>query len=66
MKILFPLGIALALPFITSFVLACGYMRSNNNKKMIVGLTILLVVYGLSRAVSLLPYEKVSKIGVKV
>ena len=66
MKILLPLGIALALPFITSFVLAWAYTRSHKDKKMIVGLTILLVVYGLSRAVSILPYEKVLRIGVKV
>ena len=66
MKILLPLGIALALPFITSFVLAWSYTRSHKNKKkMIMGLTILLVVYGLSRAVSILPYEKISKIDVK-
>ncbi len=64
-KILLPLGIALALPFITSFVLAWGYTRSHKKRKMIMGLTILLVVYGLSRAVSILPYEKVSKIGAK-
>ena len=67
MKMLLPLGIALALPFVTSFVLACAYMRSHkDNKRMIMGLTMLLVVYGLSRAVSILPYEKFARSGVKV
>ncbi|SPP99530.1 putative Glycosyl transferase family 2 [Candidatus Sulfobium mesophilum] len=65
MKILLPLGIALALPFITSFVLAWNYTRALKNRKMVVQLTVLLVVYGLSRAMSILPYEKVAKIVIK-
>lgn len=60
-KMLLPVIIALALPIISSFLLALRYTRSHKDKKMLIGMTILLMVYGLSRALSILPYEKLKK-----
>jgi len=65
-KMLLPLGIAVSLPIISSFLLSLRYIRSHKDKKMIIGMSILLMVYGLSRALSILPYEKVVKTGFKI
>ncbi|MFC1657054.1 glycosyltransferase [Candidatus Moduliflexota bacterium] len=53
-----PLAVALALTFLPSLVLAVRYAGVVGEGGMIPGLTVLLTVYGMSRAISLLPYEK--------
>jgi glycosyltransferase involved in cell wall biosynthesis len=54
-----PLAVASGLPFFLSFLLSIKYAGAAREGSLIPGLTVLLTVYGVSRAISLLPYEKV-------
>jgi GT2 family glycosyltransferase len=60
-----PLVVALGLPFFLSFLLSLKYAGAAREGSLIPGLTVLLTVYGVSRAISLLPYEKVITRSVK-
>jgi GT2 family glycosyltransferase len=53
-----PLVIALILPLLTSFFLSITYTGSLREWGMIPGLAVLLTVYGFSRAIGLLPFNK--------
>lgn len=65
-KSLLPLGAAVSLIIISSLLLALRYARARKDKRIIMGMTILLMVYGISRGLSILPYDKVAKISSKV
>jgi len=56
-----PLLVALLFPVITSFLMALKNTRLIKKYNLILGLTILFVIYGFSRAISLLPYNKIKK-----
>jgi glycosyltransferase involved in cell wall biosynthesis len=60
-KILIPIGVALILPFLISFTLAMKYIKSTKKLDMVLGLTVLLTVYGFARAASLLSLNKRGK-----
>jgi len=60
-KIFLPLFVALFFPVIISFFMALKYTRLTKKYNLILGLTILFVIYGFSRALSLLPYNKIGK-----
>jgi glycosyltransferase involved in cell wall biosynthesis len=57
-----PLVVAIILPLLTSFFVSIKYAGSAREGSMIPGLTVLLTVYGVSRALGLLPYDKLKKI----
>jgi glycosyltransferase involved in cell wall biosynthesis len=61
MEIFSPLLMALIFPIIFSSFLAIKYTRSTQKGNMTLGLTILLMVYGISRAIGLLPFNKIRK-----
>ncbi len=56
-----PLLAASLLPLLPSFFLSLKYAISMREGSMIPGLTVLLTVYGLARAVGLLPYGRLGK-----
>lgn len=58
----FPLLIGLMCPIVVSFLLAYRYVRSAKKYNLILGMTILLMVYGFSRALSLLSYNNLKMI----
>jgi glycosyltransferase involved in cell wall biosynthesis len=58
----FPLLIGLMCPMVVSFLLAYRYVRSAKKYNLILGMTILLMVYGFSRALSLLSYNNLKTI----
>ena len=58
----FPLLIGLMCPIVVSFFLAYRYVRSAKKYNLIFGMTILLTVYGFSRALSLLSYNNLKRI----
>jgi glycosyltransferase involved in cell wall biosynthesis len=60
-KLWFPLFIALALPIIISSILALTYARSIKEFYLIPGMTMLLMIYGFSRAISLLPFKTIKR-----
>jgi glycosyltransferase involved in cell wall biosynthesis len=60
-KTITPLLAAALLPLLPSFVLSLKYAISIREVSMIPGLTVLLTVYGLARAMGLLPYERLGK-----
>jgi glycosyltransferase involved in cell wall biosynthesis len=60
-KTFLPLLVALLFPVITSFLMALKNTRLIKKYNLIFGLTILFVIYGFSRAISLLPYNKIKK-----
>ena len=60
-KTFLPLLVALLFPVITSFLMALKNTRLIRKYNLILGLTVLFVIYGFSRAISLLPYNKIRK-----
>lgn len=60
-KTLLPLSVALIFPIVISFFLALKYTQSIKRVNMVFGLTFLLITYGFSRAISLLPYKKIKE-----
>lgn len=60
-KTFFPLLIGLMCPIVVSFLLAYRYVRSAQKYNLILGMTILLMIYGFSRALSLLSYKNIKK-----
>ena len=60
-KTFLPLFISLLFPLIISFFMALKHTRLIKKYNSIFGLTILFVIYGFSRAISLLPYNKIRK-----
>jgi GT2 family glycosyltransferase len=60
-KTFLPLIVALLFPIITSFLMALKNARLIKKYNLILGLTILFVIYGFSRAISILPYNKIKK-----
>jgi glycosyltransferase involved in cell wall biosynthesis len=60
-KTFLPLFVALLFPVILSFLLAFNKTRLIKKYNLILGLTILFAIYGFSRAISLLPYNKIKK-----
>lgn len=52
---------AVLLPLCSSFLVALTYLKSARNGRTISGMTLLLMTYGFSRAIGLLPYDKVIK-----
>ena len=60
-KTFFPLFVAIIFPIMISFFLALKYTTSIKKHNMVLGLTVLLLVYGFSRAISLLLYNIIKK-----
>jgi len=60
-KTFLPLLVVPFIPIFISFFMALKYTRSIKKYNLILGLTILLTIYGFSRAISLLPYNKIKK-----
>ena len=60
-KTFLPLFVALLFPVIISFLMALKNTRLIKKYNLILGLTILFVIYGFSRAISLLSYNKIKK-----
>jgi len=60
-KTFLPLLVALLFPVITSFLMALKNTRLIKKYNLILGLTVLFLIYGFSRAISLLPYNKIRK-----
>jgi glycosyltransferase involved in cell wall biosynthesis len=60
-KTFLPLFVALLFPVITSFLMALKNTRLIRKYNLILGLTVLFLIYGFSRAISLLPYNKIRK-----
>jgi len=58
-----PLTVALGFTLLPSLVLSVKYAGAVRKAGMIPGLTLLLTVYGVSRAISLLPYERLTARG---
>ena len=58
---LFPLFIGLMCPIVVSFLLAFSYVNSAKKYNLIFGMTILLMTYGFSRALSLFSHKKNNK-----
>jgi glycosyltransferase involved in cell wall biosynthesis len=56
-----PFVIALAFPVIISSILAMKYIRSLQDLYLMPGMTVLLMVYGFSRALSLLPFKTIKE-----
>lgn len=60
-KTFLPLSMALIFPIVVSFFLALKYTQSIKRVNMVFGLTFLLITYGFSRAISLLPYKRIKE-----
>lgn len=58
-KVFWPLVVAILFPILVSLTLAIRYARFTKRPDLVSGLTILLMTYGFSRAISLLPYNRV-------
>jgi glycosyltransferase involved in cell wall biosynthesis len=56
-KTVVPLFIAVALPIFVSLLLTLKYTRSIKAFHMMPGMTVLLMIYGVSRGISLLPFK---------
>jgi cellulose synthase/poly-beta-1,6-N-acetylglucosamine synthase-like glycosyltransferase len=60
-KTYFPLVLALICPVVASFVLAVKYTIPIKKQNMIFGMSVLLTVYGVARALSLINYKRKKK-----
>jgi hypothetical protein len=60
-KTVFPIFIGMACPITASFFLALKYVTSVKQYNLLFGMTILLMTYGFSRALSLLSFNKLGK-----
>jgi hypothetical protein len=61
-KTFLPFFVVLFFPIIISFFMALKNTMLIKRYNLILGLTILFVIYGFSRAISLLPYKKINKL----